>query len=860
MSNPVSLSAAGPDWRRMGQRMGRLAATLATALILAACSDNSAEPPVADPPAAPTAPSITTQPAAQTVSAGGNAGFSVVAAGTGPLSYQWQRDGVDIAGATAAAYTLAAVDLPDDGAQFRVVVRNSAGSATSQAAALTVQPLVIAPTITVQPQSASSPDGGSASFTVGVDGTPPYTYQWRRNGVDIAEANAAVHETPPLALADHGAVYTVVVGNSAGSVTSAAATLTVNPVAPAITAEPASLTVVAGQTAGFAVTATGSQPLTYQWRRNGTPVTGATADRYTTPALATADNGARYDVLVGNSAGTVTSAPATVTVTATAVAPSITTAPRSLSVELGQPAVFDVVAGGTAPLSYQWRRNGVDLAGATDSRFAIEATEAEDDAARFSVQVSNAAGTVTSPEAALTVLSSTSPLQGRGWATGQALESNDLPVLAHAEAIDDLGRVVVLFLKSDGTRNVLYATHGTPNGAGATPTWTAPTPIDRLGGQAVNNMSSSFHPIRLGIAPGGNAVAQWAMTGACTATSYNTRGTNCRYWYAARYIATSGSWEEPVALGSFPEAATQAPLINDRGDVAIRFTGWVRNSAGTGYNRRVAVVHRTAGEASYRTTTLGDATLAEPWLGMDGAGRLLLAAEATAAGTTDIVAYRGDTAAGLGEARTLDTRGNAATLSVAAVGRGGQQAVVWTQNNGTRGSVYIAFSAGSTADWEITDLTAFSYGARRHVVIDHGGTVYFAELGNRLRWRRLEDSGWTTAEAIPASNTFGGSYACTVASSGDFVCVNELNGGGTWTTYDARRNVIVQRISSTSPGPGYVLGVNTINRNIGMSEPLLSVSGHGYISMFNRYDVLPSPAAPAGDRRTIDNLWGAFLK
>ena len=85
-------------------------------------------------------PSISTHPQPVTVPVGRNATFTVSASGTAPLSYRWQRDGVDIAGATSSSYTLSNAQLGDDGARFRVVVSNSAGSATSNAATLTVTP------------------------------------------------------------------------------------------------------------------------------------------------------------------------------------------------------------------------------------------------------------------------------------------------------------------------------------------------------------------------------------------------------------------------------------------------------------------------------------------------------------------------------------------------------------------------------------------------------------------------------------------------------------------------------------------------------------------------------------------------
>ena len=104
--------------------------------------------------AAPVAPSITTQPTSQTVTAGQTASFTVAATGTAPLSYQWQKSGANIAGATTASYTTPVTTTSDSGATFRVVVTNTAGTVTSAAATLTVSPAP-APAIQVNPTSIS---------------------------------------------------------------------------------------------------------------------------------------------------------------------------------------------------------------------------------------------------------------------------------------------------------------------------------------------------------------------------------------------------------------------------------------------------------------------------------------------------------------------------------------------------------------------------------------------------------------------------------------------------------------------------------------------------------------------------------
>src|SRR6058998_1051276 len=351
------------------------------------------------------APTITTPPANQTVAAGQTATFTVVAAGTAPLSYQWQKNGANISGATSASYATPATTSSDSGATFDVVVSNSAGTVTSNTATLTVNAAAVAPAITAQPVSQTVTAGQTATFSVTAAGTAPLSYQWQKNGANISGATSASYTTPATTSTDNGATFDVVVSNSTGTVTSNTATLTVNAaaVAPAITAQPVSQTVTAGQTATFTVVAAGTAPLSYQWQKNGANISGATSASYATPATTSSDSGATFDVVVSNSAGTVTSNTATLTVNAAAVAPAITAQPVSQTVTAGQTATFTVVAAGTAPLSYQWQKNGANISGATSASYVTPATTSSDSGATFDVVVSNSAGTVTSNTATLTV-------------------------------------------------------------------------------------------------------------------------------------------------------------------------------------------------------------------------------------------------------------------------------------------------------------------------------------------------------------------------------------------------------------------------------------------------------------------------
>jgi hypothetical protein len=169
-------------------------------------------------------PSITTQPRKQTVTLGQTATFVVKATGTAPLSYQWQKNGVNILDTTQSNYTTPPVTAADNGSLFLVIVSNIAGSVDSNQVTLSVN---LPPTITSQPQDKTVSIGKSVKFTVTATGTKTLTYQWMKNGVNIAGATKASYTIPPASSEDNGALFSVVVTNSYGSATSTSAKLTV---------------------------------------------------------------------------------------------------------------------------------------------------------------------------------------------------------------------------------------------------------------------------------------------------------------------------------------------------------------------------------------------------------------------------------------------------------------------------------------------------------------------------------------------------------------------------------------------------------------------------------------------------------
>ena len=191
---------------------------------------------------------------------------------------------------------------------------------------------------------------------------------------------------------------------------------------PAITRQPASQALPAGTNVSFSVTATGTAPLHYQWRKDGSNLSGATTSSYSIGSISTNDSG-NFAVVITNSAGSITSAVAVLNVL---LPPSILTPPQNLTVNTGDTATFSVAASGSPTLTYQWKFGGNNLAGATTSSLSVTNVQPAHQG-DYTVSISNAVGALTSPAAHLTVLSGTpSPLQLANWQVGNGSVTFDI--------------------------------------------------------------------------------------------------------------------------------------------------------------------------------------------------------------------------------------------------------------------------------------------------------------------------------------------------------------------------------------------------------------------------------------------------
>ncbi|MDA1275554.1 MAG: immunoglobulin domain-containing protein [Verrucomicrobia bacterium] len=305
------------------------------------------------------------------------------------LTYQWRLNGLDIPGADVGSLVLKNLTARDAG-DYQVVAGNFSGSVTSAPVHLDFTRSVSL-LATLEDRAANV--GGSATFSVIAEGTGPLEYHWTYNGAPIAGASSPTLRLDNVQPSSAGQ-YAVEVTNSSGSASSQAA-LTVNE-APIIVSQPQPRTVPLGDVAQFTVSATGTAPLSYQWRFNGVNLKGATQPLLTLENVQPTQEG-NYSVVVSNLVRSVTSVPAPLAV-ATPLA--ILQQPADLASEFGATATFSVIASGNDPLAYQWRRNGQDIPGAISPTLVLSSVT-ETDVAVYQVVVRDSSGTLTSREAQL---------------------------------------------------------------------------------------------------------------------------------------------------------------------------------------------------------------------------------------------------------------------------------------------------------------------------------------------------------------------------------------------------------------------------------------------------------------------------
>ena len=273
----------------------------------------------------------------------------------------------------------------------------SGNAATPHFGIMETAEVPLPPAIATQPQSQTVIAGGNAAFAVVVSSTVPVSYQWFFEGTNLLAgatgSTLSLLNVQPASAGNYG----VIISNVFGSATSSPALLTVQ-IPPFITRHPRSLSSVTGEVATFIVEAGGTGPLAYQWRHDGTDIPLANTNYLIIENVQPASAG-KYQAIVTSPFGSAPSAMATLTVL---FPPAISKQPVDAAVPLGSSVTFCVEADGTPPFQFQWRINGVNLEGATNSCYAIPKVQVWH-GGEYSAIVANAAGSALSATARLTI-------------------------------------------------------------------------------------------------------------------------------------------------------------------------------------------------------------------------------------------------------------------------------------------------------------------------------------------------------------------------------------------------------------------------------------------------------------------------
>ena len=315
-------------------------------------------------------------------------------------SYQWKLNGTNISGANSPTYASSALSNND---QISLEMTSSLSPACLTVAAAQSSAIATAvnssTSITTQPAASSACASSSTNFTVVGAGQGTLTYQWKKNGVNITGNATATTSTLTLSgvSATDVADYTVVVTGGCGNTTSNVAAFALNP-ATLVTTQPTAVPQCTGTNATFTVAGTGHNALSYQWRFNGTAISGATNDSYTATNITSANAG-QYSVVVTGGCGAATSSNAQLTVQP---ATNIATQPTASTICQNNTANFSVSATGQGSLSYQWKLDGNAIGGATSSTLAVSNAQLVN-AGSYTVDVTGACGITASNGAVLTV-------------------------------------------------------------------------------------------------------------------------------------------------------------------------------------------------------------------------------------------------------------------------------------------------------------------------------------------------------------------------------------------------------------------------------------------------------------------------
>ena len=686
--------------------------------------------------AAPVLPSISVQPAGQTITEGQNASFSITAAGTS-LSYQWQRSTdagasfTDVAGETGATLTLTAVPLASDAHQFRVMVSNSAGSVTSNAATLSVTPAQVSPAFSTQPASQSVVAPNAATFNVAVTGSPMPTLQWQLSTnaggtfADIAGATGSSYTTAATGAGDNGNQYRVIATNTAGTINSNAATLTVTvPSIPSFTTQPTDVTVTEGQNAQFTVVVSGVPTPALQWQLSTDSggawnnINGATGTTLDLAGVALANNGRQFRAVATNGSGGIDSNAALLTVlprtwgTAGLLETDSSDAygPKIAIDANGNALAVWLQDGDTTPAGYRYdvwaRRYSAGVWGTATLIETNNAGSVSDDLQLAYDADGNAIAVWSQSSASAVNIWSNRYTAGVGWGTATLVGLDSAVDFTPQIAIDASGNVLVVWIHTDTTYHIWANRYTAGTG------WGTAAAIE-------TNTADGADAPQIVIDANGNATAVWAQSSVGNI-------------WANRYTAGTG-W----------------------GTAALIETG-----TGSAYGPRIAI---DAGGNVLAVWAQTNGTVYSVWSNRYSAG---------AWGTAALI--------------ETDNAGSAEGPQIA-IDANGNALAVWAQSNGTVISIWAnRFSAGVWGTAQLIETDSGSNAGYPEIAFDaNGNALAVWHQPRAITYNRYTNGiGWGTAALVDPdiNNEVTGPPQIAIDGNGNAWVV--------WAQYDFTRNNI----------------------------------------------------------------------
>jgi hypothetical protein len=337
------------------------------------------------------APTFLIHPQHINVCQGDSVTFVAQSYGTEPITYKWYNNSAQLLH-NRDTFTINSVNS-NHVKSYYCVATNTCGTTQSNVSNLSMK---TPPTITSLISSQTVCEDQSHSFSAYATGSSPLTYQWYKDNNAIQGANSNSYSITSLDYSD-GGLYYCKASNSCGDDSTNISNLTVN-LKPELLSQSSSSSICEGQSISLYVTASGSQPLTYQWYKDNVLIPSGTNNFYLINSATSSDAGT-YKCIVSNVCGSVTSSDIIISIN---TSPSITAQSTNATQCSGSSHTFSITANGTAPLTYQWYFGNNPISSATNNTYTINSV-ATSDAGNYFCIVSNTCGNNQSTTKTLTV-------------------------------------------------------------------------------------------------------------------------------------------------------------------------------------------------------------------------------------------------------------------------------------------------------------------------------------------------------------------------------------------------------------------------------------------------------------------------